>query len=127
MNFWLLVAMRWAPFDLRTSGAGELLDLLDSVGRQVPDDVNEALGHQSLCAPDQERRRIAGLVALDPLAHALQRAARVLTRIDRSGLAARLRLQRSGGVCGGLAAATRCLATGVGDALQQLLQRHEIR
>jgi len=64
----------WAPWWLRISGAGDLLDLAEAVGGQIADDVNEVLAHQPLCAADEERRRIGRLVALDPLADAIEGA-----------------------------------------------------
>src|SRR6187455_3343304 len=112
MNFWLLVAME-APCDLRVFDAGELFDFLEAVGRQIADDVNERLAHQPLRAADEERRRIARLVALDPFADPLEGTIRILARADRAGGPCGGR--RSGGSVFADAGVAGGLAAGVGD------------
>src|SRR5262249_37164751 len=81
MNFWLLAfamshllgarrhlgiraagALRFGIALLLLQLAGQLLQVGETVRQEVPHDVDEVLGHQSLRSPDEERSRIARLV-----------------------------------------------------------------
>src|SRR5215510_3164527 len=90
MNFWLLaLAMANPPLGL-LDVAGQLLELAQAIGHQIPYDLQEALLDQPLRAPDEQRRRIAGLGTLQEAAHRLEHPHRVgagsdLTRHGRAG------------------------------------------
>src|SRR5262245_46058230 len=105
MNFWLLaLAMANPPLGL-LDVAGQLLELAQAVGHQIPYDLQEALLDQPLRAPDEQRRRIAGLGTLQEAAHGLEHPHRVVAGADLArrggahaiaglGLAVLLRLAR---------------------------------
>src|SRR5437870_9803188 len=85
MNFWLLArAMSNPPLGL-LDVAGQLLELREAVGHQIPDDFQEALLDQPLRAPDEERRGIAGLVSLEVAADQLEHPHRVVAAADLAG------------------------------------------
>ena len=98
---------------------------LEAVGRQVADDVDEVLAHQPLRAADQQRRRIARLVALDPFADALERANRVVARADRAGSPCCGRRRRRG-VFGERWRRRRRLRPASATRCRSLLERHEV-
>src|SRR5215831_17432093 len=82
MNFWLLaLAMANPPLGL-LDVAGQLLELAQAVGHQIPYDLQEALLDQSLRAPDEQRRRIAWLGTLQEAAHRLEHPYRVVAGAD---------------------------------------------
>src|SRR5262245_28462821 len=82
MNFWLLaLAMSNPPLGL-LDVAGQLLELAQAVGHQVTHDLQEALLDQPLRAPDEQRRRIAGLGPLQEAAHRLEHSQGVVAGAD---------------------------------------------
>src|SRR3954471_6191878 len=82
MNFWLLVAMGTPWVGLRVAGAGELFDLMQTVGHEVADDVDEVLAHEPLRTADEQRCGVARFVAFDPFGHPVERADGVFARGD---------------------------------------------
>ena len=61
---------------------GNAFDVLQAVGRQITNDLEEALAHEALGAADQQRRRVGRLVAADPFADPVECLDRVVAVVD---------------------------------------------